>query len=248
MKDTELIAAPVALGGRLLLALDNAQVHLVDPATAKQEAFPFQPPLSPGQRVAWRPPGVLEGGSEFAIGDGEGNLYRVGLEPGTPPLLKARSTGRAAGPILSPAAALGGGVFAVVEQGDQQVLCRFDTREFQTIGTLPLAGRLTMGPVQIGSSLFVATDEEGLSAVNEAGERLWNVPLAGGSPAGPPAAVNDGYFLATTDGIVRRIASDGSVAAEVDTGEPIAAGPVVQGSNLLVSGFDGTLRIVPLPE
>jgi outer membrane protein assembly factor BamB len=94
----------------------------------------------------------------------------------------------------------------------------------------------------------IASDEEGLVAVNESGERLWNLPLSGAVPAGAPVPVEGGFCLATKDGTVHRIDADGNLVAEVDSGEPIVAGPVLQGSNLLVAGIGGTLRVLPLPE
>jgi hypothetical protein len=60
--------------------------------------------------------------------------------------------------------------------------------------------------------------------------------------------LEDGFCLATQDGQLRRLDADGSLVARDDTGEAIAAGPLVQGDNLLVSGFDGTVRILPKPK
>jgi outer membrane protein assembly factor BamB len=239
---------PVAFGSALLVPLDNGQLRVVDPATGEQKAHPFQPPLRPGQTVTWRAPCVLPDGKQFVIADGDGNLHRVGIEPGTPPLLKGLASGRAAGGIRSALVATGGPIFAVVERGDRDVLASFHPQELQTVAAVELAGHVTRGPERVGQLIAVATDNEGLLAFNEAGETLWKVPLAGAVPAGPPVPVEGSYVLATTDGRVRRLSAEGNVEADVDTGEPIARGPVVQGGNLIVSGPAGTLRILPLPK
>jgi hypothetical protein len=87
-----------------------------------------------------------------------------------------------------------------------------------------------------------------LYVVSEAGELLGTVPLGDAAPAGPPVPVDDGYLLATDDGVLRRLAADGGVTAELDTGEPIAAQPTVMDKVVLVVGFDGTLRKLAMPE
>jgi outer membrane protein assembly factor BamB len=246
-RDTKWTAAPAAFGKTLLLPLDNGQVHAVDPATGESMTHPFQPPLQPDQTVTWRSPCVLAAEKQFVIADVEGNLHRVGIEPSSPPMLKSLASGRAAGAVRSPLAATTGAVFAVIDLGDREALAAFHRQNLETVVTVDLVGRSAMGPAPLGDSIVLATDQEGLLGFDKTGDKLWTVPLDGELPAGVPAAVEGGFVLATTQGRILRLGSDGKTLADIDSGEPITYGPLVQGSNLLVSGPDGTLRVLPIP-
>src|SRR5690606_16834617 len=109
---------------------------------------------------------------------------------------------------------------------------------------VPVKGRIVWGPERVGNAVLVATDEEGVIAIAESGERQWAAPVALGGVAGVSVAEQD-YLVATVQGELLRLGGqDGRVLAKTDVGEPLASGPVQSGSDWWVATYDGTLHRV----
>ena len=95
---------------------------------------------------------------------------------------------------------------------------------------------------------MAATDDDRLCCVDAEQKMLWKIALLYGPLAGAPLAIDKGYVLAATGGVVWRVeASTGEEVAKVETGYPLATGPVLLGSRLLVGGHDGNLYEIEKP-
>ena len=96
--------------------------------------------------------------------------------------------------------------------------------------------------------MLLTTDGGHLLCFDAAGKRLWQSPLPYGPLAGTPLAAGDDYILAATGGVVWRVAaSSGKELGKLDTGLPLATGPVAFGKQLLVGSGDGSLHVIEQP-
>jgi outer membrane protein assembly factor BamB len=238
-----LAAVPSAVAGGILAPCAAGQAFLLDVRSGAKMAEPFQPPLRQGAKVRWSSAvGLNE--QEFLIADGSSGLYRVGIKGDPARHLAALAFAEAPEAIVSTPAATDSTAFAVTRSG---VLVSFALPGLEPKEKWPLGAQCDWGPARVGDRVLLTTDDGTLRCL--AGDKpLWQVPLAYGPLAGPPLIAGDQYLLASRRGVIWRVAAaDGREVAKVETGVPLATGPVVIGDRLLVGGHDGTLHWVPQP-
>jgi outer membrane protein assembly factor BamB len=242
-----LACPPVLFQGGLLMACTDGRVYLINPATGSSLAQPFQPPLAPGEVVKWQRAAVLPGGAKFAIADNRRRLYTVELKSSPQPHLAQVASAEVQVEIVSPLAAVGESLFAVVRGRATDSLATFAAADLAPGAETPLKGRVVFGPAEVGPRAFVASDLGGLFCVDEKGASLWNAPLSKGRPAGAPLAEGGDYVLALDDGRVSRLdGQTGRETAATSVGQPLGAAPISFAGRLLLTGSDGTLHVVSL--
>jgi hypothetical protein len=239
-------ATPVLFRDGLLVPLDNGQVALVDPETGDQRLLPFQAPVAAGTKVTWRRPAVTS--DHFVLGDAEGKIYRVGVKDTPQPHLEAVVQADVGSKIDSALAVAGDTVYAVVREVSSDTLISVAAGDLAAGSNWPLEGRVVWGPEAVGSWVLLATDRGQLFCFESGGKQRWAAELKYGSLTGRPLVHEGDLLLASTTGMVWRIAgADGSEVAKAEVGEPLAAGPVVFGAQglLLLGASDGTLHLIP---
>ncbi len=238
-------AAPVAFQGGLLVPSSAGLVYLVDPDTGQELALPLRPPMEPGEELVWQAPAVTADGKEFIIANDRKKLFRVTLRQQPKPHLAALTTRDLDGVIVDRLAAAGDVVYGVqrTPQGDALLTFELPALSFRIT---PLADRLAWGPHRVGESVLLATYDS-LLRLDGAAEPRWTRPLPYGLPVAPPGELNGDYFFASVGGAVWRVAADtGQELGKTDLNQPLAAGPAVVGSRLLLGGSDGVLHFTPL--
>jgi len=252
LQDT-LACSPVALGGGLLAPCTSGQVHYLDPRSGKKLSEPFEPAgRQAGVEVLWRLPGVA-GAKEVVLSDGRTGLYLATVEDGPPADLKALAQAdELPAPIVSPVAV------AAAEDGSRRVAYAVDDADSLAAFTLPdlarsvvrqLNGRCVWGPRPMGDRVMLATEDGWLICLGAEGEIVWQSPLPYGPLAGEPLKNDQSYILAAAGGAIWRIDSQTGrqVGPAIETGRPVATGPVALDDHLLLGGSDGTLYRVGQP-
>ncbi|HUY36521.1 MAG TPA: PQQ-binding-like beta-propeller repeat protein [Pirellulales bacterium] len=237
-------STPIAFAGGLLVPGRLGQVFVIDPQDGHHLIGPFQPRLPAGVEYVWSDPVKLSE-KEVLLADGRGKLYRVGIAQQATPHLVKLAEADLAGPVTSPIVVLGETALAVDGTGE---LRSFAVSDLASGPSWPLEGGAAWGPFVVAGRVLVATQGGELLCIDDARKEVWRVPLPYGALVGTPLSDDGGYLLAAMGGVVYRIgAENGAELAQVDIGEPLAAGPVALGRRLLLSGHDGTLLVVAGP-
>lgn len=237
-------ASPVVFQDGLLVPSSAGLVYLADSKTGENLALPLRPPMSPGDEVIWQSPAVTADGKEFIIANDHKKAYRVVLRQQPKPHLAALTTRDLDGVIVSRLARAGDTVYGVERssQGDALLAFELPALAFRKV---PLDGRLAWGPHELDGVVLVATHRS-LLRLDGGAEPRWMRPLEHGVPVAPPWIVEGHYLFASVGGTVWRLGAEtGQESGRTPIGEPLAAGPAVVGSQLLVGGSDGVLHIVP---
>jgi outer membrane protein assembly factor BamB len=240
-------AAPVAFQGGLLVPSSAGLVYLVDADSGESLALPLRPPMEPGQEVSWQAPAISADGKEFIIANDHPKIYRVVLRQQPKPHLAALTERDLDAPLVSNLATAGGVVYGVerTPQGDSLLTFQLPGLAFERT---PLPGRLAWGPHQLGDSVLLATHDR-LMRWDGGEAPRWVQPLPYGPPLNPPWELNGNYLFASVQGAVWKVAAEtGESSSAAEFREPLAAGPAVVGSRLLVSGSDGVLHLAPLGD
>ncbi|MBM4001568.1 MAG: hypothetical protein FJ297_18880, partial [Planctomycetes bacterium] len=250
MPESSAAARPILAAGGLVVPIRTGQISAFDLSSGSDLVLPFQPPARGGAAWNWSEPAAIgTDGKEFVIADDRQTLYRMGIVDTGGAHLAPLDQVQTSEPIRGPLAVLDNTVFATVARNDGDVLVSFALPRLKEGVPVPLQGRVQWGPRRAGDSVLIATDTEGLSAWNAAGERKWTSPTPAGGLAGSPAIVGGDYLFASQSGVVWRVAAaDGKEIARREIGEPLGGGPVVTGNAVLVPGADGTLIQIPLLE
>jgi outer membrane protein assembly factor BamB len=236
--------SPISFGAALLAPSDLGQVYLLEPDLGNALSEPFQPRLQPGTLLPWQLP-VTVGEQDIVISDGRSKLYRLRLVDKPRLHLEADAERDLASPLASPLAATTKVVCAVNADRKLDV---FQLPDLTSAGQHDLAGRAAWGPRRVGDRVMLATDSGQLCCFDESGQPLWQVALPYGPLAGAPLLVGDHYILAAAGGVVwRAAAASGKELAKVDTGQPLATGPVLLGERILLGGHDGSLHQLTPP-
>lgn len=244
------VGEPILFRGGLLRPSSQGRVHLLDLKSGGDQVHPFQPRLSPGEAMRFsRPAAIGPDKNEFVVADSRKRLYRVGIKDQPQPNLAELAQVETAAEIVSPLAAAGDTLYGVTRPGPADALVTFHLPDLKAGQETPLSGRVVWGPEQVGELVFFTTDQEGLFCL-EAGEKTrWKSPLPYGPLAGKPLADGPDFILASQRGVVWRVAGDsGKEVARVDLGEPLGAGPVAFRGRLLLTGSDGVLHVIRMPE
>lgn len=242
-----LACAPTQLGEGLIVPLQVGQVFYVSAANGQSLAAPFQPPLQPNRKLAYRPAGAAGDASrQFVISDGQDKIYLVKVVDQPEPHLAQAAEGRIGPfPISSPIVVADNFAFATAEGGH---LLRFQLPTLAAAGETDLSGDAVAGPYSIGELLLVVTANEQLVAVKPDGTLAWNAPLTANDLAGPPLKTDQGVLIAYRKGIVElRGLADGKPIRAVDLQQPLATGPVRYLNHIVLSTHDGTLVVANEP-
>jgi outer membrane protein assembly factor BamB len=241
----KLACPPVALGDGVLLADRTALVSLLEPQTGDRLAVPFQPSVEPGAEFDWAAPAAVEGKPQVLLADGKSKLYWVALQDEPAPHLAILAMATVTSPIVSPLAVVGETVYA----GDAgKTLAPFALPKLVRGKERPLDSLCALGPVRVGDSVLLSTDDNRLLCLNAKGRLSWQTQLRYGPLAGLPLRAGNHYLLAARNGTLWRVdAATGKELGKVETGCPLATGPVAFGGQLLVGGHDGTLYEVRQP-
>jgi len=242
---------PIAFSGGLLVPCEVGQVFLLDARSGDKRTEPFQPALEAGVRVAWSRPalvavgGVSDGDAEVLLAEAHTGLYRIGIKDQPKPHLAMLARADLAEPLVSPVAVLGSVAYAV-DAADS--LCAFELPKLTPGRPRPLGAKCLWGPGRVGDHVLLATDDDKLYCLDANQEIVWQVPLAYGPLAGTPLETDGHYLLAAASGVIWRAdPATGKELAKIDTGYPLATGPVRLGDGVLVGGHDGTLYKVQMP-
>ena len=240
-----LAARPIAFGEGLLVPCAIGQVFNLDPRGGGQLLEPFQPKLGGDNRPHWQDPVAIDDKSAL-IYDGRRMLYLLGVKQQPKPHLAALDQVELDAHLVSPLAVVGRTAFAV----DEKNFLRPIALPGLTPGkSVPIEGKCVWGPAAIGGRLLLGTDDDKLLCFDVAGKLLWKKALLYGPLAGKPLEVGDDFIFASITGVVWRVeAASGEELAKLETGYPLAAGAVLLGEGLLLSGHDGTLYLVDQPK
>jgi outer membrane protein assembly factor BamB len=235
---------PIACAGGLLVPSEVGQVFLLAPLSGNKQSEPFQPRLESGVPVCFRAAAPV-GEGEVVLADDRQRLYRLGIVEQPRPHLAALAEVQLPHAIISPLAVVGEAAFGVDATG---TLLALQTSDLSRIRQHALPGRCVWGPRRVGDRLMLSTDDDQLLCFDAAGKLLWQAALPYGPLAGPPLAIGKHYLLAAAGGVVWRVAADnGKELGKLETGLPLATGPVLLGEQLLVGGLDGTLYTIKQP-
>ncbi|MBU4271955.1 MAG: PQQ-binding-like beta-propeller repeat protein [Planctomycetes bacterium] len=240
----ELACAPVALGRGILVADRAGRISLLDPQSGDPLAEPFQPRLEPGEKIEWVAPAVVND-KEVVVANGQGKIYRLGIQDQPKPHLAMLAQTTVAKPIISPLAVAGNMVFGA-DEGN--VLGSFDLSKLDRGKELSLDARCAWGPARIGDHVLTATEDNRLFCVNADGKQLWRTELKYGPLAGAPLRLGGNLILVARGGTICRLeAATGKELGKLDVGFPLATGAAPIGQGLIVGGFDGTIYEVRQP-
>ncbi len=240
----ELACAPVAFGRGILVADRAGRISLLDPQSGDPLAEPFQPRLEPGERIEWVAPAVVND-KEVVVANGQGKIYRLGIQDQPKPHLARLAQTTVAKPIISPLAVAGNMVFGADQDN---VLASFGLSKLNRGKELNLDARCAWGPARIGDHVLMATEDNRLFCVNADGKQLWRTKLKYGPLAGAPLLLGGNYILVARGGTICRIeTATGKELGKLDVGFPLATGAAPIGQGLLVGGFDGTIYEVRQP-
>ena len=203
---------------------------------------PFTPRLEAGKRIDWLTPASI--GRQFVAADKSGQLYRVAANRQQLSLAAENSID---GDLVAGLAAAGELVYAVVRSGGGHEVVAIDSGTLQITNRWPLDGGIAWGPTRVGSKVIVADSAKNVLAFDADGNQVFQ--MAGLGPlAGEPLSLNGDMVLASTDGRITVVGSNGQAKATQQFSEPFGSGPVLFKQRLLVAGWDGTLYLVDVPK
>ncbi|NQT40133.1 MAG: PQQ-binding-like beta-propeller repeat protein [Planctomycetes bacterium] len=249
-----LACSPLPFDSGLLAATTKGQIVLLDLQTGAPLAEPFQPTRESGVEILWRGLAAVDG-QRFLVSDGRTKLYLVGIQDQPTRNLAALAENETdlPEPIVSPIAVLGQVAYAV--DGARQLIAlklppadAAGTPALTRSEVQSLAAPCSWGPQRVGDRVLLKTAGNRLLCVDDQQKVQWAVSAPEGVVAGPPMALDKDFVLAFTDGVVWRISQEtGKEIARLDTGVPLAGGPVPWQGKLLLSGHDGTLYTLDVP-
>ncbi len=240
----DLACCPIAFQSGLLAPSKPGSVFLVDPNTSAMQCDPFQPRLNGDSTVLWRRPTATSDAALLA--DGRGAIYRVAIEPKPRPHLAVSAQATTQTPLVSPLVSFADAV-AIVDA--ENVIQVFSADELKPVGRQSLDSACVWGPVSLGQSALLATEQGTLVCLDPQGGLRWKQTLSTGPLVGTPWLEGESFLVAATDGtIVRHSLATGQVYNRSTVGRPLGTGPVKLGERLLVGGHDGTLYVISQPD
>ena len=114
-----LACSPTQLSDGLVVPLEVGQVFYISAADGQSLAAPFQPPLQPNTKLAYRQAGVVDDASrQFVISDGREKIFLVKVVDQPEPHLAQAAEARVGPfPIASPIVVVDNFAFAATEGG-----------------------------------------------------------------------------------------------------------------------------------
>jgi hypothetical protein len=241
-------APPVPMAGGLLVPLRGGSVVLIDPTSGNERMYAFHPSVPVGVPTVWSRPVVLDDGQEFVIANNHRVVFHVGIKDKADKELAALSARPLDNDVVGPWAAVARTCCAVTRSGTEDAAVAYTLPDVVAAQKAPLSGRLLWGPQRVGDAILVATGNELLCLDSTLAQR-WKMTLDHGPVIGQPLCVDTRLWLSAEDGILWQIdMATGHVMATVEVGEPLASGPFLYGSRLLVAGQCGVLFNVGVPN
>lgn len=243
------IAAPTALKDLILVPCKTGQIFCLNPLTGAMAAHPFQPPLGVDSEIHWGQPVVFgDEGTSVIVSDGGTKLYHLELETtDESAALTLRQEVVLEHGISQTLAISGLSMAAVHPAGFEDKLLIFQLPELEVQKTIDLEGRVYLGPMVSNNLFLIATDKEGIVAVDDTSEVAWTLDTQGAELTGPPLADNGTLVFSLINGEVIKVdALTGDVIDSVNVSEPLVAGITKFKNQIIVNGYDGTLHAVQL--
>ena len=244
----QLDGTPLVFEGALLTRSKKGRISLLDVTKASDRVHPFQTTLHPGQEINWNRPALVHeaGNARIVISDGQGKIYKLGIQKGAAPQLTAIEERTIEWSLIGSMAGTGDMVYGLVRQDEYDQVISFQISDLSPGNIWELNGRVVWGPLQSGDAVLVFTTTNELLCFTGEGQQKWKVRCGYGPPVGFPLVVEGDYIMASRGGQVWRIAGNtGEELGHLDIEEPLGTGPVRFGpENLLLTGHDGTVYTV----
>ena len=256
------LSSVAALGNALLVPTQSGHVHLIDPATGEKLAEPFQPRLAAGERLNWLQPVVTDTEKgEFIVVERSGRTFRVARQSEPRTQLAQLASTELKIQVTMPPARLGETLFVCGGTDEQRVLLALKTTDLSVAKTLELHGFVNWGPRVAGDVILLSTDRGKLVCVSAHHEVQWSVDISElGNLAGDPLLVDTDFICCSTRGAVWRLQkSNGTMIpwktgesesqqSWLELGEPILGSVQSLRGRLLLTGYDGTVHLLELPQ
>jgi len=232
---------PVGFGGGLLSASSAGTVFLCNVEEDGNLAQPFQPPLSPGVKVAWLPPIPLDADT-FAIANEAGKLYRIVHQPGV--ALKKTHEASLEG-LANRIALVGDTVIAIRREGGTDAIVTFASTDLKPGEPVALNARCEYGPFAVGNVAIMRLANGEMLAIDSAGKEVWRRQSEHSLPVGEPLILGTGVVLVSPAGQLWKVSLDsGEESPAIDIGQPLASGAQKHPKGLLLTGTDGVMHLV----
>ena len=206
------------------------------------------PRIVPGSQIDWLRSAVLAGSDQFVAAERSGRLYRIGIS-GDRASLELLAENRVAGEFIAGLTSLDQVVYGVLDGsgGPAQVIA-IDPDGLTVGEQTPLDNEFAWGPRRVGDAVFVADAAGYVYCFDGTGAQRWKLTEPVGPLAGDPLALNGNYVFASSRGDVWVVDANGRVTGRNKLSEPLGGGPMALGGRLLVTGWDGTLYLVNVPQ
>ena len=233
--------APAAFGSGLLLGDSLGRLYWKDKA-GQDLAWPFHPPLRPGEQVVWRRPCVLAE-NRLAIHDGR-RLFMIGSAKGEGEESKLELVYAAVSEatLLSPFVAADKRLYALDSDGD---LRSWNAEDFSEPALHDVPAPLHWGPLVHGRFVLMGAGDT-LIAFAE-GKQAWSQGI--GDANFPPTFLQeDRVLLASPVGRLLLLnLADGKLLHEADLAISLTRTPLVTKRGLLASSQDGAWYVWKSP-
>ena len=244
------MVSAAGFANQLLATFNDGSVRLFELPTGTQQVSPFQPSLQPGQQVDWSSPAVhLDSRRGFAVLRDQRQLFRVQVKQDPRPHLALHAQRDLAGPVYPVLASIGDAVLTVHRSPGHDTLVAYSWDELEELRRWELTGRVIWGPHRVEDRLLLLTDR-GMVICHEANlEVAWESMIKSRHLAGRPVGHEGDFIFVSLAGSVWRMdGQTGDVVATLSVQEPVIGSPVVFSDRLWLSGADGTIHVVPVPE
>lgn len=257
-----------AFGGQLLVPFDDGAIRLYHMPSGSQQVMPFQPSLRPGEKVVWSAPAVHADPTRgFVVMRDNQQLFGVQVQQQPRQHLAMTVTKPLQDTVYPQMAALGDHLYAVTRGEHNDVLLAYDWETLEEVAQWDVDRRVIWGPWRVDNRLLLLTDNGKLcclqpstqtellvltSMLNGIGRQhvfSWQADVKSRQIASQPLAYEGDYFLVSLSGSIWRIAGDsGAVVAHQKMREPLQGRPAVFADRLWLSGPDGAIHVIPVPE
>ncbi len=254
--DVDIQSDPIPLGPGLLTPLTNGLVQFFDPKSGFPLAVePFAGTIVPGQKTEWSSPVQIDQLSENSLFDflildrGQSVLYRVGSIKDNKKV-NFRTVGSLPNliPRTETVCCLGENIF--VFSKTDGVIQEVSLSNFSPGRTHDLGSRIVWGPEPIGtpiSQIVFATEDKKLHLLSKESETVIRATDLPSAPIlGKPLFDDSELILLSADGAIEKFnRTNGELIESRESGIRPQTGAVFLGNNLLLTGRDGCLYVIP---